>query len=71
MTSGFSKKLENHEHEMALHCMYYNVCRKHSDAYEAAWRTRHDASDGRNGPRISLDDGGEIMGLREPRERKG
>ena len=29
LTNGFSKKLENHEHMLALHCMYYNFCRVH------------------------------------------
>jgi IS1 family transposase len=27
--SGFSKKLENHEHSVALHFMHYNFCRIH------------------------------------------
>ena len=29
LTNGFSKKIENHRHAMALHYMYYNFCRKH------------------------------------------
>lgn len=29
LTNAFSKKLENHEHAIALHFMYYNFCRKH------------------------------------------
>jgi IS1 family transposase len=29
LTNGFSKKMENHEHAIALHYMYYNFCRKH------------------------------------------
>lgn len=29
LTNGFSKKLENHGHAIALHYMYYNFCRKH------------------------------------------
>jgi hypothetical protein len=29
LTNGFSKKLENHEHAIALHFMYYNFCRIH------------------------------------------
>lgn len=29
LTSGFSKKLENHRHAIALHYMYYNFCRLH------------------------------------------
>ena len=29
LTNGFSKKLENLEHAVALHFMYYNFCRKH------------------------------------------
>jgi hypothetical protein len=29
LTNGFSKKLENHEHSVALHFMYYNFCRIH------------------------------------------
>ncbi len=29
LTNGFSKKLENHCHMVALHYMYYNFCRVH------------------------------------------
>jgi hypothetical protein len=29
LTNGFSKKIENHEHAVALHYMYYNFCRIH------------------------------------------
>lgn len=29
-STGFSKKLENHAHAIALHFMYYNFCRLHS-----------------------------------------
>lgn len=29
LTNGFSKKVENHEHAIALHFMYYNFCRVH------------------------------------------
>ena len=29
LTNGFSKKLQNHEHALALHFMYYNFCRIH------------------------------------------
>jgi IS1 family transposase len=29
LTNGFSKKVENHEHSVALHFMYYNFCRIH------------------------------------------
>jgi IS1 family transposase len=29
LTNAFSKKLENHEHAVALHFMYYNFCRIH------------------------------------------
>ena len=29
LTNGFSKKIENHEHAMSLHYMYYNFCRVH------------------------------------------
>ena len=29
LTNGFSKKIENHRHALALHYMYYNFCRKH------------------------------------------
>jgi len=29
LTNGFSKKLENHRHSMALHYAYYNFCRVH------------------------------------------
>jgi IS1 family transposase len=29
LTNGFSKKIENHEHAIALHFMHYNFCRKH------------------------------------------
>ncbi len=29
LTNGFSKKVENHAHPVALHCMYYNFGRIH------------------------------------------
>lgn len=29
LTNGFSKKIENHMHAIALHYMYYNFCRIH------------------------------------------
>lgn len=29
LTNGFSKKLDNHGHAVALHFMYYNFCRVH------------------------------------------
>jgi hypothetical protein len=29
LTNVFSKKLENHEHSVALHFMHYNFCRIH------------------------------------------
>jgi hypothetical protein len=29
LTNGFSKKLENHEHAVAIHFMYYNFARIH------------------------------------------
>lgn len=29
LTNGFSKKVQNHEHAIALHFMYYNFCRVH------------------------------------------
>jgi IS1 family transposase len=29
LTNGFSKKLENHEHQVALYFMHYNFCRVH------------------------------------------
>lgn len=29
LTNGFSKKIENHEHAIALHFMHYNFCRIH------------------------------------------
>jgi len=29
LTNAFSKKLENHEHSVALHFMYCNFCRIH------------------------------------------
>ncbi len=29
LTNAFSKKVENHEHAIALHFMYYNFCRIH------------------------------------------
>jgi hypothetical protein len=30
LTNGFSKKIENHAHQVALHFMYYNFVRIHS-----------------------------------------
>ena len=29
LTNGFSKKVENHEHSLAIHYMYYNFARIH------------------------------------------
>lgn len=29
LTNGLSKKIENHEHAIALHYIYYNFVRKH------------------------------------------
>jgi len=29
LTNGFSKKIEMHAHNVALHFMYYNFCRVH------------------------------------------
>lgn len=29
LTNGFSKKVENHGHAVALHFMHYNFCRIH------------------------------------------
>lgn len=29
ITNAFSKKVENHEHSLALHMMNYNFCRIH------------------------------------------
>jgi hypothetical protein len=29
LTNGFSKKLENHEHMLAIYFLYYNFCRVH------------------------------------------
>lgn len=40
LTNGFSKKIENHKHAIAIYAMHYNYCRKHltlktTPAYEA------------------------------------
>jgi len=35
LTNGFSKKIENHRHALALHYMYYNFCRKHQTLTKA------------------------------------
>jgi hypothetical protein len=29
LTNGFSKKVENHEHALAIYFMHYNFCRIH------------------------------------------
>ena len=29
LTNAFSKKIENHEHAIALHFMHYNFCKIH------------------------------------------
>jgi hypothetical protein len=29
LTNGFSKKIDNHEHMLALYFMFYNFCRIH------------------------------------------
>ncbi|MGH9194999.1 MAG: IS1 family transposase [Acidimicrobiia bacterium] len=36
LTNGFSKKIENHVHAMALYFQYYNFCRKHETLTKAA-----------------------------------
>lgn len=36
LTNGFSKKLDNHIHAMALYFQYYNFCRKHETLTRAA-----------------------------------
>ena len=36
LTNGFSKKVENHGHAVALHYMYYNFVRKHQTLTKAA-----------------------------------
>lgn len=30
LTNAFSKKVENHEHMLAIYFMYYNFCRVHT-----------------------------------------
>lgn len=35
LTNGFSKKIENHAHAMALYFMHYNFCRKHETLTKA------------------------------------
>src|SRR6188474_1679852 len=45
LTNAFSKKIENHEHAIALHFMHYNFCRVHqtlrvTPAMEAGLSTR-------------------------------
>ncbi len=45
LTNGFSKKIENHAHSVALHFMYYNFCKIHqtlrvTPAMEAGLTTR-------------------------------
>jgi acyl-CoA synthetase (NDP forming) len=35
LTNAHSKKLENHAHAMALHYMYYNLCRSHETLTKA------------------------------------
>lgn len=36
LTNGFSKKIENHVHAIALYFMHYNFCRKHETLTKAA-----------------------------------
>jgi hypothetical protein len=36
LTNGFSKKVENHAHAVALHFMFYNFCRSHQTLTKAA-----------------------------------
>lgn len=36
LTNAHSKKIENHEHAIALHYAYYNLCRKHETLTKAA-----------------------------------
>src|SRR5260370_774828 len=44
LTNGFSNKVENHEHALALYFMYYNFCRIHQTiacyASDVSWRCR-------------------------------
>ena len=36
LTNGFSRKVENHAHAVALHFMVYNFCRSHGTLTKAA-----------------------------------
>jgi hypothetical protein len=36
LTNGFSKKIENHAHAVALHFFHYNFCRPHQTLTKAA-----------------------------------
>lgn len=36
LTNGFSKKIENHIHAIALYFLHYNFCRKHETLTKAA-----------------------------------
>jgi hypothetical protein len=36
LTNGFSKKVENHAHAVALYFMFYNFCRQHISLTRAA-----------------------------------
>jgi IS1 family transposase len=40
LTNGFSKKIKNHEHAIALHFMYYNFCRLHQSLTTAEGKKR-------------------------------
>jgi hypothetical protein len=34
LTNGFSKKLENHGHAVALYFLHYNFCRAHCESHQ-------------------------------------
>ena len=38
LTNGFSKKVENHGHAVALYFAYYNFCRVHQSASLQRWK---------------------------------
>jgi hypothetical protein len=70
LTNGFSKKLENHIHAMALYFQYYNFLPEASDTDEGGrWRP-HDPRDGggRGGSRLEAGGSGCAPGT-EPIDR--
>lgn len=58
LTNGFSKKVENHAHAVALHFFAANFCRAHMTLTKAAGRDTHVPGDGGGAHGPCVDNGG-------------